>query len=133
MFTLSTIKIYATILFVGVVASAIGLGYWYYTDSQKRLKILEQENAQLEFANEQNVETILDMSARIEKNNKLVERLQYKLQSTDDNVESIKKTLLEHDLTNLARRKPGLIEKRIQNASDKVIDDITEYTSDNGM
>ena len=39
-------------------------------------------------------------------------------------------TLNKHNLTHLANKKPGLIEKRMQDATDKLWDDLESVTSD---
>ena len=45
--------------------------------------------------------------------------------------DELRETLNKHDLTHLANKKPGLIEKRMQNATDKLWDDLESVTGDN--
>jgi hypothetical protein len=44
--------------------------------------------------------------------------------------DELRDTLNKHNLTHLANKKPGLIEKRMQNATDKLWDDLRSITDD---
>ena len=41
-----------------VIAMMSGVGYWYYNDTQERMRVLNENNAQLEVAVATNEETI---------------------------------------------------------------------------
>jgi len=43
--------------------------------------------------------------------------------------DELRATLNKHNLTHLANKKPGLIEKRMQNATDKLWNDLESITS----
>ena len=44
--------------------------------------------------------------------------------------DELRNTLNKHDLTHLANKRPGMIEKRMQDATDKLWDDLESITGD---
>ena len=52
----------AGLLFVVILVMG-GIGYWYYTDTQERMAILQENNAQLNIAVQTNEETINSLQA----------------------------------------------------------------------
>ena len=52
----------AGLLFVVIMVMS-GIGYWYYTDTQERMAILQENNAQLNVAVQTNEETISSLQA----------------------------------------------------------------------
>ena len=46
-----------------VIMTMGGIGYWYYTDTQRTIAVLTENNAKLELAVASNEETIKTMSA----------------------------------------------------------------------
>ena len=52
----------AGVMFIILIAAG-GVGYWYYTDTQQRLAILNENNAKLNVAVGLNEETIASMTA----------------------------------------------------------------------
>jgi len=105
-----------------------GLGYWYYTDSQARIKILTENNAKLEVANKTNQETINTLQADAKKFGELNSQLQKQLQESEKYKDELITKLHKHNLTALSLKKPALIEKRINDATRKVFDDIEKET-----
>ena len=53
------------------------------------------------------------------------------LDALEEYGDELRNTLNKHNLTHLANKKPGLIEKRMQNATDKLWDDLESVTGDN--
>lgn len=119
----------AGILFAVMLAMG-SLGYWYYTDSQAVIGQLRENNATLEVANSANQATLTNLRASSARSEKLGKDLQAKLQISEAYGDELRRTLQKHQLTTLARKKPGLIEARINEASNKLFDDITAYTND---
>ena len=71
-----------------------------------------------------------DATKHAELNNKL----QLELQSAERYGDELRDTLQRHNLTYLALKKPGLIQKRMQDATDKLWVDITaDINADNGL
>jgi len=51
------------------------------------------------------------------------------LQKAEQYGDELRSTLQKHNLTHLANKKPGLIEKRMQNATNKLWDDLESITA----
>ena len=66
------------------------------------------------------------------RNAELNVQLQQDLQRAESYGDELRATLQKHNLTSLAQRKPGLIEKRMQNATNKLWDDLRGITDPNG-
>ena len=62
--------------------------------------------------------------------NELNSELNVNLRKSERYGDELRDTLNKHNLTHLANKKPGLIEKRMQNATDKLWDDLESLTSD---
>ena len=90
---------------------------------------MRENNAKLEVANETNQATINKMGADAERLNNLTNQLVQDLQKSEKYGDELRNTLNKHNLTHLANKKPGLIEKRMQNATDKLWDDLESITS----
>ena len=113
------------IVIVLVVGSFVG--YFKYT--QDKIAVLVENNAKLTIANQTNQKTISLMEEATEQLEEANEELTLGLQKSEKYVDELKHTLQKHNLTMLAKKKPGLIEKRINNASKKLFTDITNDSS----
>ena len=125
------IKIYLFLIIMGVIGGVGYGGYMYYKDTQERISILTENNAKLEVAAQLQEETINTMIEDVERNAELNRELQDKLQLAEKYGDQLRNTLRKHNLTHLANKKPGLIEKRMQNATDKLWGDLESVTGDN--
>ncbi len=112
------------LMFGGITAG----GYFYYTDTQDTIAELERNNANLESANEANQKTISSMQTQVESSNKLSNELTKQLQKSEEQRNELIDTFSRHDLTRDALKKPGLIEKIINNGTKKVFADIESVT-----
>ena len=125
------IKLYGIIILVAILG---GVGYgakYYYDTTQNTIATLRDNNAKLEIANKTNTETINQMVADNQRLNELTDQLNTDLRKSEEYGDELRDTLNKHNLTHLANKKPGLIEKRMQNATDKLWDDLESVTSDN--
>ena len=125
------IKLYGIIILVAILG---GVGYgakYYYDTTQNTIAQLRENNAQLEVANETNQATIAQMTEDAVRLNALTDQLNADLRKSEQYGDELRETLNKHNLTHLANKKPGLIEKRMQNATDKLWDDLESVTSDN--
>mgnify|MGYP001034683970 CR=1 FL=1 len=116
-----------------VMCAMGGIGYWYYNDTQARIATLQENNAKLEVAvqtAEASVETLQQDAIRL---GALNNQLQNDLQKAEQYGDELRATLQRHNLTHLATKKPGLIEDRMQNATDQLWDDIRGITEPNGV
>ena len=63
--------------------------------------------------------------------NALTDQLGADLRKAEEYGDELRNTLNKHDLTHLANKRPGMIEKRMQDATDKLWDDLESITGDN--
>jgi len=114
-----------------VLLAGAGGAFLYVKNLQKNLEIARANVAKLEVAvqtSEASLKLERAESARLgELNNKLSTDLQKAEQYGDE----LRATLQKHNLTHLANKKPGLIEKRMQNATNKLWDDLESITDPN--
>ena len=118
------------VMIMGAVMIAMTLAFsWYYKDTQKRMGVLYENNAKLEVsvkANELALATTRENAAR---NAALNLQLQNKLQESEAYGDKLRSIFEKHNLTMLSLKKPGLIEKRMNDATKKLFDDITADTT----
>ena len=123
------IKIYALII-VLVVLSGVGYGALsYYNDTQERLATLRDNNAKLEVANKSKEEALKTIQSNVEKTNKLNKELQGRLQDAEVYQDDLRKKLQKHDLTRLSEKKPGLVEKKINEGTQELFNDFESITA----
>ena len=127
------IKIYLFLIIMGVIGGVGYGGYMYYKDTQERIAILTDNNAKLEVAAQLQEETINTMIEDVERNAELNKELQDKLQLAEKYGDQLRNTLRKHNLTHLANKKPSAIEKRMQNATNRLWDDLANITNPNGV
>jgi len=125
------IKVYLFLIIMGVIGGVGYGGYMYYKDTQERIAILTENNAKLEVAAQLQEETINTMIEDVQRNSKLNKELQKELQIAEGYGDQLRATLQKHNLTHLANKKPGLIEKRMQNATNRLWDDLADITNPN--
>ena len=112
-----------------VLLAGAGGAYFYVQNLQKNLEIARANVAKMEIAvqtSEASLKLERAESARLgELNNQLSNDLQKAEQYGDE----LRSTLQKHNLTHLANKKPGLIEKRMQDATNKLWDDLESITT----
>jgi hypothetical protein len=102
-----------------VVMMMSGLGYWYYNDTQERIRVLAENNAQLEVAVATNEETISSMKADYALAVQTNQQLNDEFTQIRRQNRVLADKLSKHDLGVLGAAKPGLVERVINGASDK--------------
>ena len=123
------IKIYGLIVIL-VVLSGVGYGaISYYNDTQERIATLRDNNAKLEVANKSKEEALKTIQSNVEKTNKLNKELQGRLQDAEVYQDDLRKKLQKHDLTRLSEKKPGLVEKKINEGTQKLFNDFESITA----
>jgi uncharacterized protein YaaN involved in tellurite resistance len=113
---------------LGAIATLLVLfaGYAYYSES--KIDQLIKTNTQLEQINSQNVEAISQLERDIKSIYELNNALRKDLDDADKAKNTLSKTLSNHNLTRLSIEKPGLIEKRINDATAKKFTALEDYT-----
>ncbi len=123
------IKIYGLIIIL-LVLSGVGYGaVSYYNDTQERIATLRDNNAKLEVANKSKEEALKTIQSNVEKTNKLNKELQGKLQNAEVYQDELRRKLQKHDLTRLSEKKPGLVEKKINEGTQKLFNDFESITA----
>ena len=125
------LRVYLIIIILGVLSTGAYADKYYYDTTQAKIAQLRENNVKLEVANEENQQTIKKMGEDKQRLNALTDQLSADLRKAEEYGDQLRNTLNKHDLTHLANKKPGLIEKRMQNATDKLWDDLESITSDN--
>ena len=125
------IRLYAMIFVVALLGGAAYAAKYYYDTTQATIAQLRENAAKLEVANEENQKTIKQMGEDSKRLNALTDALTADLRKAEQYGDELRDTLNKHNLTHLANKKPGLIEKRMQNATDKLWDDLESVTDDN--
>jgi len=113
---------------VAIIVFILGAGYWYYKDSQNRIEILRVNSAKLEAVSKVNQQTIDAIVAQNNTNQQKINELSNRLRIAERYNNELQKLLQKHNLTLLAEQKPGLIEKRINDATYEVFDSIMRST-----
>lgn len=108
-----------SLMFIGIIGVMSGIGYWYYTDTQERMAILQENNAQLNIAVEVNEQTIDALQADYAKIQATNEELNKEFAQIRRQNAVLSDKLSKHDLGVLGSNKPGLVERVINNASKK--------------
>jgi len=119
-----------------LIFSMSGFGYFYYKDSQKTIGILNKNISTLE-ADNKAVKLRLDtqrkaIDSAIATNKDNADKfaaLSSDLRSISEQSRELSQLYREHDLNNLANAKPKLIEKRINNATKDLFDELESITN----
>ena len=115
------IKLYILLVVVGLLGG-VGYGaYYYYVDTQDRIRILTENNAKHATAKLIQDNTI---NAMVEDRDKF-QRLNSDLQSKIDKANTYRDTLIgrlrKHNLVALSLKDPELVEKKINNGTKKLL------------
>ena len=121
------------LIIMGILGAVGYGGYMYYKDTQQRIMTLKENNAKLEVAEQLANETINTMIADREKYTELNKELQGKLQKAETYGDQLRATLQKHNLTHLANKRPSYIERKMQNATNRLWDCLADVTDPNGV
>jgi cell division protein FtsB len=127
------IKVYLFLIIIGVIGAVGYGGYMYYKDTQQRIATLTENNAKLEVAVQISEDSVELLQDDIVKNAELNRELQKELQIAEQYGDQLRNTLRKHNLTHLANKKPGLIERKMQNATNRLWNDLVDITNPNGV
>jgi type II secretory pathway pseudopilin PulG len=127
------IKVYLFLIIMGVLGAVGYGGYMYYKDTQQRIATLTENNAKLEVAVQISEDSVELLQDDIVKNAELNRELQKELQIAEQYGDQLRNTLRKHNLTHLANKKPGLIERKMQNATNRLWNDLADITNPDGV
>src|SRR6056300_1578737 len=117
-----------------VLLAGAGGAFLYVKNLQKNLETARANVAKLEVAVQTSEASLKLERAESARLGELNNQLSTDLQKAEQYGDELRATLQKHNLTHLANKKPGLIEKRMQDATNKLWDDLESITApDNGM
>jgi len=119
-----------------VLLAGAGGAVLYVKKLQSDLETARANVAKMEVAVQTSENSLKLVQAETLKLAELNKNLSADLQKAEQYGDELRATLQKHNLTHLANKKPGLIEKRMQNATNKLWDDlesITDPNAHNGM
>lgn len=111
-------------IFLGLfvfLSTIAGAGYLYYKNSEETIAILNEQNATLTQAVDQQKEAIAAMEEAIKEQAIIREEMMSEIQSARKDMQSLQDKLSKHNLTAIASQKAGLLEKKINKATDDVL------------
>ena len=123
------IKIYILIVVLGLVGGVVYGGFYYYKDTQARIQILTENSAKLEIAASAQKNTIDTLMADAKKYAELNSQLQTKLEKANDYKNTLIGKLRKHNLAKLSMQKPGLVEKKINRGTQKLLESFESITA----
>ena len=121
------------IAMVMTVIATAGMGYLYVQKLQSDLETARENVAKMEVAVQISEASIATLQRDVVRNAELSANLQKELQKAEKYGDELRATLQKHNLTALAQKKPGLIETRMQDATNKLWDDLRGITDPNGV
>ena len=124
------LRVYIIVIILSVLGGCAYAAKYYYDTTQSTIAQLRENNAKLEVANRENQQTIKKMGENATRLNALTDQLSADLRKAEEYGDELRNTLNKHDLTHLANKRPGMIEKRMQDATDKLWDDLESITGD---
>jgi hypothetical protein len=123
------LKIYILIAVIGLVGGAVYGGWYYYKDTQSRIQILTEKSAKLETATKLQKNTIDTLQADAKKYAELNSELQTKLVSATEYKNKLLTKLRKINLTKVSAEEPAVWERKINNASKKVLESFESITA----
>lgn len=108
----------AILTFVGTV---VGGAFFYYKDSQATIAALNQQTATLTQAVDQQKDAIEAMEQSIRDQAAIREDMMKEVESARKDVEKLQTKIASHDLKLVASEKAGLLEKKINRATNDVM------------
>jgi FtsZ-binding cell division protein ZapB len=124
------------IAFILVIIGLAGGGFLYVKKLQSDLETARANVARMEVAvqtSEASLKLVQEETVRL---GELNNTLQADLQKAEQYGDELRATLQRHNLTHLATKKPGLIEPRMQGATDELwkdLESITDPNANSGM
>ena len=116
-------------ILIGIIlAMAMAFGGYYWL-TEKRLTVLTENNAKLSIAAQTSQQTIDKLAEDFETSQALTKELGIKLKASEAYGDNLAKKFREHDLTMLTLRKPGLIERRVNSGTAKILADLESSTA----
>ena len=117
------------IIVLGLVGGVVYGGFYYYKDTQARIATLTGNSAKLEVATKAQKSTIDTLVADAKKYEGLNKDLNIKLVNANKYKLNLLSKLRKINLKKLSAEEPAIWEKKINNASKKLLDDFESITA----
>ena len=117
------------IVVLGLVGGVVYGGYYYYKDTQARIQTLTENSAKLEQAAELQNNTIAALEADAKKYAELNSQLQTRLVTANKYKNQLLSKLRKINLSKLSAEDPAKWERKINNASKRVLEDFESITA----
>jgi chromosome segregation ATPase len=109
--------IYKWILIFVLAGAIISLGLWYYRDTQQRIQTLVENASRLQTAVAEQTEAIESMTKDLQLIEEARRQIDAEFKRASDRVRALEEKLSNHELDYLAKNKPVLVERRINQAT----------------
>ena len=123
------IKVYILIVVLGLVGGVVYGGFYYYKDTQARIATLTENSAKLEMAAKTQKNTIDTLIADAKKFQLLNSELNVKLVQATKYKNNLLTKLRKINLKKLSAEEPAVWEKKINNASKRLLESFESTTS----
>ena len=123
------LRMYIMVAVIVAVSGAVMGARAYYKETQEQIATMHKNNAKMEVVQQQNEVVMRSLTSEATRLNELNFDLQGKLDSAEDYKNELIGKLQKQDLTRLSYLKPGLIEKRINNGTQKIFDSLESLTA----
>jgi len=117
------------IIVLGLVGGVVYGGFYYYKDTQARIATLTGNSAKLEVATKAQKSTIDTLVADAKKYEGLNKDLNIKLVNANKYKLNLLSKLRKINLKKMSAEEPAIWEKKINNASKKLLDDFESITA----
>ena len=117
------------IIVLGLVGGVVYGGYYYYKDTQSRIQTLTENSAKLETAAKLQKNTIDTLQADAKKYAELNSELQTKLVNANKYKNQLLGKLRKINLSKLSAEEPAVWERKINNASKRVLESFESITA----
>lgn len=106
----------AGMMFVLMIAMG-GIFYWYHNDSQKRMAILQENNAKLNTAVQISEQAVASLQADYARANEQLRLVNQQFAEIRNQNNVLSEKLARHDLAELGAGRPGLVERLVNRGS----------------
>lgn len=123
------IKLYAFLTIALFIGGIVYGGYSYFQKNQQELIMLQKNITTYENAIKSTSEAMDRMRQETDRIQEINDQLNNKLKKAEEYKDELTKKLNEHNLTKLSTAKPGLIEKRVNDATTKIFKELEDITA----
>ena len=121
------------IAIVFIISSAVVSGGLYVKKMRDDLEIARGNVARMEVAVQTSEASLVLERSENSRLNELNSELSVNLRRAEQYGDELRSTLQKHNLTHLANKRPGLIQNRMQNATDQLWNDLAGITDPDGV